>query len=286
VTTPEDEASHIPLAADALLEIIVKCQETYGLPDEDRVKWRDAPDNELYRAARERGAPLHRTLSLLFLHAELLTERGRASLDRDAMRQAVRTLVLTRLRLCKRRLEKPVEVLNPIVYRERTRLVRSVLADVGADLSRAFARISADHDIHRIDVVFDASGPLSLDLLVRLQDGVRCFPQQLFSEAYQDLLALLFFASVAKKASERGQARILILDDVLQSVDARIMHSFVDYLLDEFSDWQLIITVHDRLWREQLRDLFDAHRHEFVEHNIYSWIRAEGFNSRHRLPIT
>ncbi|MFB6930627.1 hypothetical protein ACFCXR_37280, partial [Streptomyces noursei] len=126
------------------------------------------------------------------------------------------------------------------------------------------------------DILFGRSGPLSLDIRVGLSDGRNYFPQQIFSEAYKDLLALLFFTSVAKKAAEHGQARILILDDVLQSVDAGVRQDFVGHLLDNLHDWQLIFTIHDRLWMERLRSLFNAHEHRFIEHQIRAWDSTEG----------
>lgn len=188
-------------------------------------------------------------------------------------RELINLLASTHARLsyCKKRLERPVEVLNPVLYRSQTAMLKSILEEIGAELSAAFSRISQGYPVKQIDVVFGESGPLSLDLLVRLTDGTNCFPQQIFSEAYRDLVALLFFVSVARKASERGQVRILVLDDVLQSVDSTIRHGFVDYLLERFVDWQLIFTAHDRLWREQLRDLLASHRHDFVERRIEGW---------------
>lgn len=179
--------------------------------------------------------------------------------------------VHNRLAANKKQSEKISEILNPIAHQRQTKILRPILAKIGTELSAAFNAICTEHPVDRIDVVFGESGPLSLDVVVRLSNGRNCFPQQLVSEAYKDLIALLFFTSVAKKAAERGQARILILDDVLQSIDANIRHAFMRYLLKEFADWQLIITVHDRLWREQLRELFRAYEHPVIEHEIHGW---------------
>ena len=165
---------------------------------------------------------------------------------------------------------------NPVLHKRQTRILENVLVDVGNQLSSAFLKIGTEYPVTSLDVVFAASGPLSLDMVVRLHDGTNCFPQQLFSEAYQDLIALLFFTSVAKAASQREQARVLIMDDILQSVDASIRHSFVSYLLSDFSDWQLIFTVHDRFWRDRLRDLLSGYEHEFSEINIRGWSFSEG----------
>jgi recombinational DNA repair ATPase RecF len=181
-----------------------------------------------------------------------------------------------RLREIMNRMQRTTEILNPLPYKEQAATLAGILNEVSEQLSTAFRSVAHEHPVEHIDVVFGESGPLSLDLVLRLEDGTSCFPQQLFSEAYQDLLALLFFVAVSRKASERGQAKVMLLDDVLQSVDSKVRHTFVAYLLDELADWQLIFTVHDRLWRDQLRDLFDASRHAYVNHSIQHWSFSEG----------
>jgi AAA domain len=181
-----------------------------------------------------------------------------------------------RLAVCKKRMEQTTQIFNPVAHRDQLNILRRVLRDVGIDISKAFMQIATEHPISKVEVVFGASSTLSLDIVITLRNGLTCFPQQIFSEAYQDLLAILFFVSVAREASKRGQARVMIMDDVLQSVDATIRHAFVNYLLDELSDWQLIFTTHDRLWRDQLRDLFDAHEHPCVERLIYDWSFDQG----------
>ncbi|MER6158532.1 AAA family ATPase [Streptomyces sp. NPDC001868] len=180
------------------------------------------------------------------------------------------------MRSIKKQIAAKDNLLNPALHRDQVDLVKVALKGVADEVTHAFRAICREHSVERIDILFGRSGPLSLDIRVGLSDGRSCFPQQIFSEAYRDLLALLFFTSVAKKAAEHGQARVLILDDVLQSVDAGVRQDLVNHLLSNFQDWQLIFTVHDRLWMERLRSLFSAHEHRFVEHQIRSWDVAEG----------
>jgi hypothetical protein len=111
----------------------------------------------------------------------------------------------------------------------------------------------------------------SIQLQVELADGKLVEPQSVLSEGYQDLLTLLFFLEVSHAAARRGQARMLILDDVLQSVDAGVRVGLLSYLLGRFSDWQLFITVHDRLWREQLISLMRQRNHRVVEREVVGW---------------
>lgn len=203
--------------------------------------------------------------------------RGWEAMDPELAR-TIRNLsqVHSDMRSIKKQLTEKDNLLNPALHRDQVDLVKVALKGVADEVTHAFRAICREHSVERIDILFGRSGPLSLDIRVGLSDGRSCFPQQIFSEAYRDLLALLFFTSVAKKAAEHGQARVLILDDVLQSVDAGVRQDFVNHLLSNFQDWQLIFTVHDRLWMERLRSLFSAHGHRFVEHQIRSWDAAEG----------
>ena len=179
--------------------------------------------------------------------------------------------VQQRLTRIKKQRTEGVQTLNPVKYRERAALLGAALDGIGEVLTEAFRRISNAAHVERIDVLFGRSGPVALDVVVELKGGRRCFPQQIFSEGYRDLLAILFFVVVARRAAEHGQARVLILDDVFQSVDATVRHGTIDYLLTEMPDWQLIVTVHDRLWFEQLRGLFRRHGHQFVERELQRW---------------
>jgi energy-coupling factor transporter ATP-binding protein EcfA2 len=183
---------------------------------------------------------------------------------------------LSRLSWIKKQQRQGVQTLNPVAYREQASAIANVLDGVGEHLTAAFKQITGASHIDSIEVVFGGSGPVSLDIVLVLDSGRRCFPQQVFSEGYRDLLAILFFAVMARRAAEQGQAKLLILDDVFQSVDATVRNATVEYLLNEFSGWQLIFTVHDRLWFEQLRNAFQRHQHRFVERELRRWSFAGG----------
>jgi hypothetical protein len=43
------------------------------------------------------------------------------------------------------------------------------------------------------------------------------------------------------------------------------------YVLKAFDDWQLVVTAHDRLWRDQLRELFLASDHAVLGPEIRDW---------------
>jgi recombinational DNA repair ATPase RecF len=178
---------------------------------------------------------------------------------------------INRLSQIKKEVEQGVQILNPVKYRNQARILERELAPLGEELTKAFRAVTRVDFVERIDVAFGVSGPVALDVVVQLVDGTRCFPQQLFSEGFRDIIAVLFFTSVAKRAALHGQSRTLILDDVFQSVDSSVRGDVMNYLLEEFRDWQLIVTVHDRLWMEKLRALFRSKNHRFKEIHLRPW---------------
>lgn len=150
-------------------------------------------------------------------------------------------------------------------------------------MTQGFQEISTSNFVDRIELIHGKETDVALSLKVHLDNGKVCAPKEVFSEANLDLLALLIFLSVAQEAAERGQAKLLVLDDVFQSVDATIRFSVADYIFKEFKDWQLIFTVHDRLWQAQLKDLCRRYNHPVSEKEIVRWSFDSGpviLNSR------
>lgn len=158
----------------------------------------------------------------------------------------------------------------------RLKAMHDIIGDVSHWLTEAFLDVTRASYVARVETTFGESSDVGIDLWVHLVNGARRTPQQVFSEGYQDLLSLLYYLSLMRAAGQRGQARVLILDDVLQSVDAEIRVALMYLVAREFKDWQLLITVHDRLWRTQLRDVFQRVGHPIAEIEIRGWHFAEG----------
>jgi recombinational DNA repair ATPase RecF len=194
------------------------------------------------------------------------------SLDTDT-RDLVKQLRSTqsRLRALKKKLEQGVNTLNPIAYQRQLERVRPVLESIAPELTASFERVANVPHVKALHTLVAHSGPVSLDIVVEFTSGASAFPQQVFSEGYKDLIALLFFLAVTKRAADMGQARVLILDDALQSVDSSVRVGLMSYVLDEFKDWQLIVTGHDKAWHAQLRALFNSRGIPIVDREIIRW---------------
>lgn len=150
-------------------------------------------------------------------------------------------------------------------------ILRKLLKEAGEYLYSGFVQISNVDYIKNIEIVLGDKSDVSLEIVVELNTGRKIAPQRIFSEANYDLIILLLHISLFRACSSSGQAKFLILDDVLQSVDSVIRTRFVEYLLKELNDWQFVITCHDRLWLNQLKYMFQRASHQFKEFNISRW---------------
>lgn len=79
-------------------------------------------------------------------------------------------------------------------------------------------------------------------------------PAALHSEGHQDTLGICLFLALAEHVSG-GPITLLILDDVLMSVDAEHRRAVAAMLRREFSTTQFVITTHDEVWARHLKSV-------------------------------
>ena len=96
-------------------------------------------------------------------------------------------------------------------------------------------------------------------------------PRRYASEGNLDLLGVCIFLAFVKELGE--PCPFLILDDVVTTIDAEHRQELVELLFEEFGDKQLIITTHDQIWFEQLKNLERVYHLEnnFKNMEIVGW---------------
>ena len=169
---------------------------------------------------------------------------------------------------------------SPFQEYETTEELLTALARVADRITSAFLAITRSSYISDVVLTYGEPNRDSLAVSIELRNGTRRSPQTFLSEANLDLLALLVFTELVRESAEHGQAKLLVLDDVLQSVDATFRQQFVEHLFADFPGWQLIFTVHDRLWLEQFRDVLRRRTHAFIDIEIVGWTFEHGPNLR------
>lgn len=136
-----------------------------------------------------------------------------------------------------------------------TRELRVLLAGIGPRVAGDFFGIYGEDWIR--DIRFDVGANGSLDITLIRDQGRPLRPEEVLSEAGLDILSLIIAVELNVAAADLGQARILLFDDVFQSVDAIFRKRIVDHLAGLLRGWQLVFTLHERLWLEIAKRAFD-----------------------------
>jgi len=90
-----------------------------------------------------------------------------------------------------------------------------------------------------------------LDFKVDFYGRGKHHPRALHSEGHQDSMGLCLYMALNKKISE-GKVKLVVLDDVVMSIDSDHRRNFCKLLHKYFGDLQFIITTHNRTWARQL----------------------------------
>lgn len=100
--------------------------------------------------------------------------------------------------------------------------------------------------------------------------GKEAQPRLYYSESHLDTLGLCYFLAIRKlEVQALPIFRLLLVDDVLHSVDAEHRNRLAKLLRDEFSDHQMIIVTHDKFFYDKLRSTFG---------NGYKYISINGWD--------
>ena len=124
--------------------------------------------------------------------------------------------------------------------------------------------------------MLDPKKRASVKLTIDSFDKSKEDPRAYISEGHLDTLGICIFLAFVSKFNE--ELPIIVLDDIVTTVDANHREKLANLLLTKFPDHQLIITTHDGIWYKQLcenqRTL--GLRNNYVNKTIISWDRTIG----------
>ncbi len=133
---------------------------------------------------------------------------------------------------------------------QRTEVLGALYDNVCARFVALYQRIHGENETG-----FTAElrpGAAGLGMTVEFMGHGQHPPHALHSEGHQDSMGLCLFLALAEWLG-RDAFQLIILDDVVMSVDADHRRNVADLLAHEFPDKQFLITTHDRTWAYQLK---------------------------------
>jgi hypothetical protein len=185
---------------------------------------------------------------------------------------AVADTHIDRLENARSQLQRVLE----LAEKARKKAVQHVLDKIGTRADEYFQKIHPGESIGNPKLKVTERGTASIDLscVFHKKSGD---PRGCYSEGHVDSLGLCIFLAIRRFHYEQDPAlSLLVLDDVLHSVDGEHRMATAKLILKEFADHQIVITTHDPLWFENLKAVARVADRNFSYHRIAGWSLSTG----------
>lgn len=164
---------------------------------------------------------------------------------------------------------------------ERHALTDSMLNAIAGEVGRLYEEVHAGEGLSKISLMLDPKKRASLNMGADFY-GISAEPQAYFSDSHLDTLGLCIF--LALSALDMPKEKILVLDDVLASVDEPHVDRLVEMLYSESTRFRhCVITTHYRPWKHKLCwGWLKSGQCQFVE--LDRWSNHKGLTIIRTLP--
>ena len=185
--------------------------------------------------------------------------------------------------------QKKLDVLLPqlkdaleIITKERIAFTDSILKKIADDVGKIYEKVHPGEGLDKISLELDPDKRASLEIGTSFGGQDNAPPQAYFSQSHLDTLGLCVFLALSGR--EKPEETILVLDDVLASIDEPHVDRLILMLYSEALKFQhCIITTHYGPWKHKLRWGWLANRQcHFVE--LDKWSLTAGLKQNRSIP--
>lgn len=169
-----------------------------------------------------------------------------------------------------------------VVESERKKFTDNILKNIATEVGRLYEVVHPGEGLNKISLELDPAKRASLEIATEFQGQNGTPPQAYFSDSHLDTLGLCIFLALAQK--EKPDETILVLDDVLGSVDEPHVERLIEMIYSEALMFrQCLITTHYKPWKQKLRwGWLKTGQCQFVELN--KWTSATGITLIRSIP--
>jgi AAA domain len=159
---------------------------------------------------------------------------------------------------------------------QRKTFLDGILKSIAEEVGRLYEIIHPGEGLNKIRLKLDPQKKGSLDLSADFLSQQNQPPHAYFSESHLDSLGLCIYLALAGRQSPENT--ILVMDDVLGSIDEPHVDRLIEMLYDESDRFKhTIVTTHYRPWKEKFRwGWLRNSQVELIE--LRNWNPMEGIN--------
>lgn len=179
---------------------------------------------------------------------------------------------ITHLEKCKDQLG----IITTLAENGRKNTVQQLLNAIVKIANKYFQKIHPGENIGNPEMIIPERGTGSIELTSKFHTESGD-PRGHYSEGHIDSLGLCLFLAIRRfHHTQRPELSLLVLDDVLHSVDSNHRRDTANLIFSEFSDHQIIITTHDPLWFEYLKTASRNSKEKLAKKRIATWSLKAG----------
>lgn len=135
----------------------------------------------------------------------------------------------------------------------RKKFIDNELQSISGEVETMYQEIHPNEGLGNVKLFLNHAYQSSLNLSANFHTESDITPQSVYSESHLDTLGLCIFIALAKK--ESNEDVILILDDVVMSVDERHLDRIISLIHTQAKHFaHVFISTHYRPWRERYRN--------------------------------
>lgn len=145
-----------------------------------------------------------------------------------------------------------LQVALEIVMQQRKDYIEEILTSISTEVHALYSRLHPNEQIGQVKFFLKQNTIGSLEFDAGFHSGVNLPPQAYYSESHLDTLGICVFLALAKYF--KTENTVIVLDDVLTSVDGPHLDRFMTLMHDQAQHFgQVILTTHYRPWRDRYR---------------------------------
>lgn len=132
--------------------------------------------------------------------------------------------------------------------------IQKILDDLQSEFIRIYNLIHPGEGHKAISILMDENKANSAELYAEVHGIQAMHPMGHYSEGHLDSMGLCIFLALIKKFN--SDLKLIVLDDVLTSIDSGHRLRVARLIANEFKDYQIILTTHDEFWANELGVVF------------------------------
>jgi len=162
------------------------------------------------------------------------------------------------------------DLLYSTFIKVRKNEIQNIFNSLETELLSFYSILHPNDEIELIRLEIDETQRASLKMVVKFHNSV-ADPRAHLSEGHLDSLGLCIFLAFRRKFNPN--CNLLVLDDIVTTIDANHRSKICSLLFKEFYNYQFIITTHDNVWFEQIKAYQRANNvaNNFINYSITNW---------------